>query len=135
MQELKKIYRQEWFNQGIPGSIQGDIKEIIKKDIAKAPYRKGELLSLPPEKKLTYAFTSHLREIIISRNNWKHFADMFAKDKECTSALFKFFENLRNKYKHPEREKEMDETERKLGYWGMQWIRRCIGLDKTDSKK
>jgi len=131
IEELKKIYGEQWWTQGIPSGIKNYIEETIKKDISKAPYKKQDLISASPERKLIFCSTSHLKEIIISGNNWKQFEETFAKDKENVSVSFKYFENIRNKYKHLERIKELDEIERGLGYWNTKWIRRCVGLNKV----
>lgn len=130
IQELKKIHEKKWWKVGIPGGIKSYIEETIKKDISKAPYKRRELESVSSEKKLGFCSTSHLKEIIINGNNWSQFEDTFAKDKENVSVAFKFFENIRNKYKHPMRTKDLDKIEKALGYWNMKWIRRCIACDE-----
>jgi len=130
--ELQKIHKESWYKIGVPKGVKDYIDGIIGKDISRAPYKKEKLLALPAEEKIICCSPSHLKEIIINNANWDQFKNTFANDKECVSVQFKFFESLRNKVKaHPERDKEifLDEIEKKLGYWGMRWIRRCIGLD------
>jgi len=134
IRELKKCHGKLWWKKGIPEGVRSYIKKIIKKDISKSPYRKKELLSSSLEKNLTKISTSHLKEIIINKNNWERFEETFAKDKDIVSVAFIFFETLRNKYKHSGRRKELTEIERGLGYWNMKWIRRCIGLKKENSQ-
>lgn len=134
IQELKKLHEKSWWKEGVPEGIKDYIKRVISQDIAKTPWKKKELLSYPEDKKLVFASTSHLKEIIINRKNWKQFEEAFARDKEIVSTAFKFFEAIRNKYIHPEREEELAEIERGLGYWNMRWIRRCIGLDSVEKK-
>ena len=80
-----------------------------------------------PENKMTLTSTANLREIIVYGKNWGQFESIFYKDSECMTVQFRFFEALRNKIKHPNR--KLEEIEKGLGYWGMKWIRRSMGLD------
>jgi DNA sulfur modification protein DndB len=131
MKELKKIYGNLWYRQGIPGGVKNGIDEKIEKQIEKEPWRKEELSNLPIERRLTFSDTPHLREIIIYSDNWEHFKSIFIPDKEITTTRFKDFEFIRNKYQHFA-EDECDTISKNLGYWGMRWIRKCIGLDKAE---
>lgn len=127
---LKEFYGEEWWDKGITKGIKDAIDEKIKEEIENAPHwRKEELSSLKPERKMNYTYTSHLREIIEYRPNWDEFAKMFVKDKDRTTSRFKSFESIRHAYAH-HREGELDEITKKQGYWDMLWIRKCIGLEK-----
>ncbi|OGK41578.1 hypothetical protein A3A74_08145 [Candidatus Roizmanbacteria bacterium RIFCSPLOWO2_01_FULL_35_13] len=128
IQELKLLFGKEWWEKGIPSDTEEYIKNIIKKDISKSPWKEDRLTSLPQEEKLRFASTSHLKDLIIKKNNWVQFEKCFAKDKEIVSTAFKFYETLRNKYMHPDRIKDLDDIEKGLGYWNMRWLRKCIGL-------
>lgn len=126
--ELKSLFKKEWWEKGIPSGTKDYIKEIIKKDIAKSPWKKDKLMSLSREEKLRFTSTSHLKDLIIKKNNWDQFKRCFAKDKEIVSTAFKFYETLRHKYMHPDRIKDLGEIEKGLGYWNMRWLRKCIKL-------
>jgi DGQHR domain-containing protein len=126
---LKKKYKEEWWKQGIPGSVKEGIEKNMEQDISRFPWKKKEMDSLPNEEKLKFSLTSNLKDIIINGNNWESFEKIFYKYKECVSVQFSFLENFRNKYKHPERKLSLDEVEKGLGYYGMGWIRKCIGLN------
>jgi len=127
--ELKKLYGAPWWSQGVPQGVKNKANEKITAEIKKTPWKKDELSSLPPERKLNFIDTPDLREIIQCGSNWEHFKHMFIEDKEYTGAQFKSFEFVRNKYQHFA-ENECDEIAKNLGYWGMRWIRKCIVLDK-----
>ena len=47
----------------------------------------------------------------------------FTKIVTVHDLISKFLQNI-------EYSKELDKIEKNLGYWGMKWIRRCVGLDK-----
>lgn len=126
---LRGKYKENWWKQGIPGVIKDKINEVIEKDISKFPWKRKEIESLSEEEKIRFSLTSHLKEVIINRGNWKYFEEIFYKYQECAIVQFSFFENFRNKYKHPERRLYLDEVEKGLGYYGMGWIRKCIGLN------
>lgn len=126
---LKTKYKEDWWKEGIPEHVKNGINKNMEQDISKFPWKKKEMDSLPNGEKLKFSLTSHLKEIIINKNNWKDFEGIFYKYMECVSVQFGFFENFRNKYKHPERVLSLDEVERGLGYYGMGWIRKCIGLN------
>jgi len=130
VQELKLLFGKRWWKKGIPSDTQKYIQKNIKRDISKAPWRKDELNSLPLEKRLRFASTSHIKDLIIKKNNWDHFKRYFAKDKEVVSTAFKFYEVIRNKFIHPQRVEDLSDIEKGLGYWNMKWLRRCIGLTK-----
>ena len=127
--ELRKLYSDAWWQQGITQGVKNKINEKIKAEIKKTSYKKHELESLPPERKLAFTDTPDLREVIQYSGNWEHFKHIFIEDKEYTGAQFKSFEFLRNKYQHFA-EGECDEIAKNLGYWGMKWIEKCTGLDK-----
>jgi DGQHR domain-containing protein len=123
-EKLKKVYGKEWWEKGIPDGVKEYAETKIKQEITQKFYPSEKMLS--PEEKLEFISTSHYREIITKKNNWPYFTEIFSEDKEVTSASFKFFENLRNAFKH---NRKLDEITKKLGYWHMRWIRRCIGLE------
>jgi len=125
--ELKKLYGEPWWSQGVPQGVKNKASEKIAAEIKKTPWKKDELSSLPPERKLNFIDTPDLREIIQCGSNWEHFKHMFIEDKEYTGAQFKSFEYVRNKYQHFA-EDECDEITKNLGYWGMRWIGKCMGL-------
>ena len=128
--ELKKIYGDGWWRQGITKGVKDNVEEKIASQISTEPWKKDELTNLDPERKfMGFTDTPNLKETIQFTSNWKSFENVFIKDKEYTMAQFKSFEFIRNKYQHFV-EHECDEISKNLGYWGMQWIRRCIGLDK-----
>lgn len=128
--ELKSLYGEAWWRQGIPEGIKNYANERIKERGEKEPWQKDALFLLPPERKLDYIATPHLREIIVYNPNWEHrFKHIFVKDKDIASAWFKFFEELRDTYGH-HREQQCTEATKNLGYWGMKQIRGCIGLEK-----
>lgn len=130
IQELKLLYGEEWWKIGIPLETKEYIENVLRKDYAKFPYNKSKLEALPEEEKLRFASTSHLKDLIIKRDNWVQFKKYFAQDVGIITAAFSFYESIRNKYSHPERVQDLGEIEKGLGYWNMKWIRRCIGLDK-----
>jgi DGQHR domain-containing protein len=132
IQKLKEKYVESWYKQGIPGGVKDKIKEVSEKDSSLLPWMRENFDSLSPEEKLNLALTSHMREIIINEGNWNLFINIFAKDKECTSVQFRFFESLRNKYKH---HRELDDVGKGLGYYGMRWIRKCLGIDDLKDRK
>jgi len=132
MKELEKEYGGGWWRQGIPKGVKDNIKEKIEIQISREAWRRDELHSLAPERKFKgFTDTSHLREVIKFTINWKLFENIFIKDKEYTMAQFKSFEFVRHKYQHFV-EHECDEISKNLGYWGMKWIRRCIGLNRVE---
>jgi len=129
IKKLQEIYGAPWWRQGVPEDIKKDIKDRIQKQIDKEPWRKDELSSLSPERRLTgFSDTPHLRETIEYTTNWEHLKCLFIPDKEITLARFKDFEFVRNKYQHFA-EHECDEISKNLGYWSMRWIRRCLGFN------
>lgn len=134
IQELRKTYNGQWYPKGIPDAIKKRIDEQMGKEIEKEPRRKTELLSLPSENRLIYTTIGDLKEVIRCRRNWKLFQDIFGNDKEYASAQFTSFERLRNIYAH-RREDACDEIEKKLGYWGVRWIAKCIGLDRGEEQE
>lgn len=132
--ELKRQYGNNWWKQGIPPGVRDQIKEKIDAQMNAEPWRRQELTNLSPERKFKgFVDTPHLKETIKFTINWRSFENVFIKDKEYTIAQFKSFEFVRNKYQHFV-EHECDEISKNLGYWGMQWIRRCIGLSKKIGK-
>jgi len=131
---LKEKYGPRWWRGGIPRGVKNRIKEKIESQIHAEKWRKEELEALDPERRFKgFIDTPHLRETIKFTPNWKFFENIFVKDKEYTLAQFKSFEFIRHKYQHFA-EHECDEISKNLGYWGMKWIRRCIGLDKAEKK-
>ena len=78
---------------------------------------------MPPDRRLNFTDTPHLREIVVAGQNWRHFKDFFVDDKEFTSVQFKLFEQIRNKYAH-HAEEELEEIKKHQGYWAMRWIRK-----------
>lgn len=129
VQELSMLFGDEWWDKGVPNNIKDYVKRIIQKDASLSSYRKDLLSSVPKNERLRFVSTSHLKDLIIKRKNWEQFERYFAKDKEIISTAFRFYENLRNKYKHPDRIKDLDDVEKGLGYWNMRWLRKSIGLD------
>jgi len=132
--ELRKYYGEQWWRPGIPGDIRKYIKKQIEDQMKKEPWRKNKLLSYSSVKKLDYTTTGHLGEIIKYGSNWKHFEKVFIEDKEYALAQFKSFKIIRDTYDH-HREQECDEITKKLGYWGMRWIRKCMGLEMREIVK
>lgn len=130
IEKLKERYGEKWWKQGVPEGVRKNIDEKIKDESeGESQLRKQELLSLSPERKLLgYSDTPHLREIIKFTPNWEFFQNIFIKDEEYTLAQFKSFEKVRNKYQHFT-EHELYDDEKNLGFWGMKWIRRYVGLD------
>jgi len=129
--ELKVLFAEEWWKEGVPTNTKDYITKIMEKDISLSSYKKDEILSLSEEEKLRFISTSHLKDLIIKNSNWVQFERYFAKDKEIVSTAFRFYENLRNKYIHPDRVLDLDDVEKGLGYWNMRWLRRCIGLKES----
>lgn len=134
IRKLKEEYGDKWWRQGITKGVKDEVKEKIESQIGMEPWRREELQALKPERRFKgFTDTSHLREVIKFTPNWTIFENTFAKDKEYAMAQFKSFEFIRNKYQHFA-EHECDESSKNFGYWGMQCIRKCIGLDKTIKK-
>ncbi len=129
--ELRSLYGEPWWRQGIPEEIKDYTNARIEDRARREPLQRDALRSLPPDKKMDYTTTPHLRKIIEYSPNWSQFEPTFVKDKGYTLAQFKSFEIVRDTYQHY-REKQCDEITKKLGYWGMKWIRRCIGSEKTE---
>ncbi len=130
--ELKSLHGEAWWRRGIPEGIKNYANERIKERGEREPRQKDVLLLLPPERRLDYIATPHLREIIVYNPNWEQrFKHIFTKDKDITSVQFKSFEELRDTYGH-HREQQCTEVSKNLGYWGMKWIRECIGLEETE---
>lgn len=129
MDTLKQKYQQNWWKQGIPEHVKDEINRNMDQDASKFPWKRQEMEALSYEEKLVYCLTSNLKDIIINGNNWGLFEQIFYKYKDCVAVQLGFFENFRNKYKHPERKLSLDEVEKGLGYYGMGWIRKCIGLN------
>ncbi len=127
--ELEKLYGAPWWRQGVPEDIRNYANNRIRERAEEEPWQEAALRLLPPQKKLDYIATPHLRKIIDYSSNWQRFEQTFVKDKDYALAQFKSFETLRDIYQH-HREKECDEVTKNLGYWGMKWIRKCIGLEK-----
>lgn len=130
IRKLKERYNDEWWKQGIPGDVKKEIKAKIENDSkGESEEVKRELLSLDGERKIKgYSYTHHLRKIITHNPNWEFFKSIFVKDKEYTYAMFRSFEKVRIKYQHFS-EQELYEDEKNLGFWGMKWIRRYVGLE------
>jgi len=126
---LKKQYGNEWFDKGLNDTIRGGITRSIEQDISRFPWKKRSVESMSNEERLKFSVTSSLKEIIIEKKNWDLFKDIFSRYKECVSVQLGFFENFRNKYKHPERSLKLDDVEKGLGFFGMGWVRKCLGLD------
>ena len=131
IEELKKSYNAQWYPRGIPAAIKKRIDQQVEKEIDKDPRQRAKLLSLPAEQKLNYTTIGDLKEVIRCRTNWKLFEDIFGTDKGYASAQFTSFERLRNIYAH-HREETCDEIEKRLGYWGVRWIAKRIGLDEEE---
>lgn len=121
--ELEGLYGQAWWRQSVPAGVKKTVNQKIRKAIREAPYRRDELRALPPDRKMNYTDTPHLREIILSKRNWERFKHLFIEDKETTSVQFRWFEKVRHKYAH-NAEDELDEITKNLGYWAMKWIRK-----------
>ena len=135
IRKLKERHGVKWWRQGIPKGVRDRAEEKVDAQIQKEPWKRDELKSITPERKFQgFIETPDLRETIKFTPNWNNlFGDKFIKDKEYAMAQFKSFEFVRNKYQHFA-EHECDEIIKNLGYWGMQWIRKCIGLGKTIKK-
>ena len=117
---LEEPYGDAWWRRGIPTGVRDYVQERIDHDIKEKTLAEKRISS---RERLDFAATPHLREII--GHNWQNiFKSAFIPDKEYTQAQFKSFENLRDPYKH-HREHTCDEITKKLGYWGMRWIRKC----------
>ena len=129
IKRLKERYNNNWFKQALPNTVKDAIARVIDQETKKFPYKRETLNKLTDEEKLKYSLTSNLKEIIINDANWDLFDEEFYKYKNCVEVIFGFFENFRNKYKHPDRALNLEENEKGLGYYGMGWIRKCIGLN------
>jgi len=127
--ELKALYKDDWWKMGIPSAMKAEIRDNIEKDLSKIPWK--DFSHIPNEDKLRLSGTAQIRDAIITRSNWNEFKKYFIRDKDVVVAAFTFFENLRHKYAHADRYKDLDEVEKGLGYWNMLWIRKC--LDKSTS--
>lgn len=130
VKELKLLYKENWWKKGIPSDTEKYIMENLIKDTKMSPWKKDMSITLPDEEKLRYISTSHLKDLILKKDNWQQFERYFAKNKEIVSTAFGFFSDLRVKLRHTGRDKDLDDIEKGLGYWNMKWIRRCIGLDQ-----
>ena len=128
VQELKLLYGEGWWKNGIPSDTKKYIDDIVKKEISKSPWKENELKAEPVEERLRFVSIAHLKDLIILKNNWGQFERYFAKDKEIISTAFKFYKAIRDKYMHSDRLKDLTEIDKGLGYWNMKWLRRCIGL-------
>jgi hypothetical protein len=126
IQNLKEYHGEEWYQKGIPEGVKEYINKVLGQDIKISPWK--DPLKCSDDEKITKMATPHLREIIINNKNWDKFKDTFWNDKEFVNISFKYFENIRNKYSHPERVLDMEPEERGLGYWFTRSIRKCIGL-------
>jgi len=126
---LKSKYGDGWWRIGIPEGVKSNVDRSMEQEKSKFPWKREQFNSLPDEEKLKFSLTSDLSQIIVNGNNWADFETIFYKYKDCVLVQFSFFENFRNKYKHPERNLQLDEVERGLGYYGMGWIRKCMGLN------
>lgn len=135
IKELKTAYGNKWWRQGIPKGVRDRAEEKVDAQIQREKWKTTELQAISSERKFKgFIDTPDLRETIKFTINWNDlFENKFIKDREYTMAQFKSFEFIRNKYQHFA-EHECDEISKNLGYWGMQWIRRCIGLGKTIRK-
>lgn len=131
IEKLRKTHGKRWYVEGIPEGVKQTIKEKIEQEINRFPFKREKIQSYSEEKKLTiYSSTADLKEIIKKKNNWEKLSEIF-RDQEYTSSQFKSLEVIRNAYVgHEQRKEELDKIEKNLGYWGMKWIRRCVGLDK-----
>lgn len=132
IKKLKEKYGNDWFKLGIRAidkNIKDNMERIIEQEISRFPWKRPALTNLSDEEKMIYSMTSDLQKIIINGANWKIFEDIFYKYQDCVKVQFNFFENFRNKYKHPERALKLDEVEEGIGYFGMGWIRKCLGLN------
>jgi len=135
IRELKKIHgEREWWLVGVPEGVKQRISDKIKQELKRSPYKKEIISAYTNEKRfINYSSTSDLKEVIRMKNNSKKLSRIFG-DMEYSSSQFKSLEILRNAYiGHEEegRKEDIDEIEKKLGYWGTKWIRRCIGLNGT----
>lgn len=126
VEELKKLFDDDWWDKGIPSGTKDEIKVNIERDKAKIPWKKFN--QIPNEDKLRLSGTAKIKDAIVKRSNWPQFEKYFVRDKEIVSAAFTFYENLRNKYSHAGRFEDLEEVEKGLGYWNMLWLRKCIGL-------
>jgi len=125
--KLKEHYNNAWWRQGVPGGVKEEINNKIEEHIKETPGHKEDISTFSHERRLNYAYTPHLGQIITYGHNWKKiFGDIFAKNKDYTNSKFSDFEYIRNKYQHFT-EEELDEIRKNLGYWAMRWIRKCIG--------
>jgi len=122
--ELEALHGPGWWRKGVPAGVKHAVKESIQKEMRGAtPSRREELFGMPPDRRLNFTDTPHLREIVVAGQNWRHFKDFFVDDKEFTSVQFKLFEQIRNKYAH-HAEEELEEIKKHQGYWAMRWIRK-----------
>jgi len=135
IKELETAYGKRWWRQGIPKGVRDRAVEKVNTQIQREKWKRAELEAISSKRKFKgFIDTPDLRETIKFTPNWDNlFENKFIKDKEYVMAQFKSFEFIRNKYQHFV-EHECDEISKNLGYWGMQWIRRCIGLGKKIKK-
>jgi DGQHR domain-containing protein len=128
--KLKAIHQEKWWVEGVPQGIKENIQKNIASNLTKYPYKAEEFKLYSYENKfLEFSSPSDLKEVIKYGKNWHELSHIFG-DAEYASSQFKSFENIRNMYVgHEERKVNVDEIEKKLGYWGTKWIRRCVGLD------
>jgi DGQHR domain-containing protein len=126
-QRLETVYGAKWFGR-IDKEIRDYIQKKVEEEIARERWKESQLISLPPDKKMRFTTTGHLKKII--EDNWDAFEDLFL-DKQFALAQFKSFVDLRHVYAH-HREEECDIVVKNLGYWATRWIRKCIGLNKAE---
>lgn len=122
---LEGKYGDKWWKQGIPDGVKKYVKERLDEKIKKAPWKKDEI-EKDLEQRIELTTIGHLKDIILSSNNWELFESKFRNKKE-TENNFEGFGDYRNGIDHLR--EFPDEIVKKKNFLSMRWIRKCLGLE------
>lgn len=125
---LIDAYENEWYEQGVLPDVKARIEEKVKERILNFPYLKNELMQ-DLRKRMDFSYVGDLLDIIISKQNWKHFEQVFAK-KSNLEAHLRDFAALRNDKAHP---KDIDRVVWDKGRGAIRWIDKCIEAHYSES--
>lgn len=126
LDKLKGKFGDKWWRQGIPGNVKEYADNQLKKEIQKVPWKKEEL-EKDIERRLDLLTIGHYPEIFKYGDNWELFEPIF-KSKNEIDINFQGFYDYRNGVDHIR--EFSDEVHERKCFWSMQWIRKCIGLEK-----
>jgi hypothetical protein len=118
---LRDVYGEHYWRQAIPGDVKKHVEERLAAYLARNPGVEDRAPGTP-RAKLDYCDVSDYERIILSKQHWPHFEEVFKKRTALRRHLAAF-RQFRNSAMH---EREMDEVERLTGEAAVIWLRRAL---------